>query len=274
MVRTLLSTPQKLAPPANFSIYFTPIGSSRVENGANPFRWLESMTDLSYIGWICESRLIGNAKEISRTDPPRKELDDFSSRNEQRKDESDPEWINARTDRSGQTWPNRFATSKNRESRMLWSARGIANQVLSKATRTKSYSIVHTLISLSMYNLSLEDEASLREKMLSSAFHPIFFFLSFPPKKENFVITRGAAKRQTPFLSRKGKFTSALNSPSTKGVKILVSYPERSSSRPLSERIEIIQNFLAVKPNSGRGGLIHGVGNTRIFRWNIIGIKY
>lgn len=113
-----------------------------------------------------------------------------------------------------------------------------------------------------MYNLSLEDEASLREKMLSSAFHPIFFFLSFPPKKENFVITRGAAKRQTPFLSRKGKFTSALNSPSTKGVKILVSYPERSSSRPLSERIEIIQNFLAVKPNSGRGGLIHGVRET------------
>lgn len=127
MVRTLLSTPQKLAPPANFSIYFTPIGSSRVENGANPFRWLESMTDLSYIGWICEPRLIGNAKEISRTDPPRKELDDFSSRNEQRKDES--EWINARTDRSGQTWPNRFATSKNRESRMLWSARGIATVI-------------------------------------------------------------------------------------------------------------------------------------------------
>lgn len=60
MVRTLLSI-QKLAPSANFSIYFTPIGSSRVENGANPFRWLESMTDLSYIGWICEPRLIGNA---------------------------------------------------------------------------------------------------------------------------------------------------------------------------------------------------------------------
>lgn len=119
--------PPKVSPPANFSIYFTPIGSSRVENGANPFRWLESMTDLSYIGWICEPRLIGNAKEISRTDPPRKELDDFSSRNEQRKDES--EWINARTDRSGQTWPNRFATSKNRESRMLWSARGIATVI-------------------------------------------------------------------------------------------------------------------------------------------------
>lgn len=253
MVRTLLSTPQKLAPPANFSIYFTPIGSSRVENGANPFRWLESMTDLSYIGWICEPRLIGNAKEISRTDPPRKELDDFSSRNEQRKDESDPEWINARTDRSGQTWPNRFATSKNRESRMLWSARGIANQVLSKATRTKSYSIVHTLISLSMYNLSLEDEASLREKMLSSTFHPVFFLPILFAQERKLCHHKGGRKETNAFLIEERKIYLGLKLAEYKRSKDPRLLPGTLFLSPIIREDRNYSEFLSRKAELGEG---------------------
>lgn len=67
MVRTLLSQP-KVGQP-NFWIYFTPVGSSRVErNGANPGDGSESMTDLSNIGSNMRTKIDReDAKEISPT---------------------------------------------------------------------------------------------------------------------------------------------------------------------------------------------------------------
>lgn len=139
-----------------------------------------------------------------------------------------------------------------------------------RASCTHSYFVIHIQ--------SLENEASLREKMLIIRFSSCFF-LPFPfrPRKKTLSSQGGPQrdKRVAPFLSRKGKFTSALNSPSTKGVKILGTL----FLSPIIREDRNYSEFLSRKAELGereRGGWSTGSGkrNTRIFRWNIIGIKY
>lgn len=76
------------------------------------------------------------------------------------------------------------------------------------------------------------------------------FLLPFPfrPRKKTLSSQGGPQrdKRVAPFLSRKGKFTSALNSPSTKGVKILgtlflspIIREDRNYSEFLSRKAEL-----------------------------------
>ena len=64
----------------NFWIYFTPVGSSRVErNGANPGDGSESMTDLSNIGSNMRTKI---DRGCERNIAGERKLDDFSLWNE------------------------------------------------------------------------------------------------------------------------------------------------------------------------------------------------
>lgn len=131
---------------------------------------------------------------------------------EQRKDESYPEWI---------LWPmlesepNRLATSKNREcfDPRSWNCDGIItrpdtnhkpsfiqghSKSCVRASCTHSYFVIHIQ--------SLENEASLREKMLSSAFHPAFFFPSLSAQERKLCHHKeGRKETNASRLSYRGK---------------------------------------------------------------------